>query len=277
VLLYGQSGGALLVHQYLERHGRHVARAATPAALHPFLAGELRLESDRFWEEIAATDSTLHDVARRALERYAGDRARVVMTLQRQNFFVAPDRLGAERARLLGALAAGDDSVYAQARSDYQVDAVRRFFDSPQGIPIRVRLYEFVMPSGALGRIDGDALRPDLENQRNFAAPLIALHDAGRIPAPAWNRPALRALDTEVLVLAGARDHTVEYRSSIALAESYAHGTLFLADDDHQFHRMNADGAKDHALVRAFLGGGPRSAAYRAAAKAAEPYRWRNP
>jgi pimeloyl-ACP methyl ester carboxylesterase len=274
ILLYGQSGGAFLTHQYVARHGRHVSRVVTPAALHPFLVKELGLNSDRFWEEIGRSDSTLHAEMRRALARHANDRERVVMTLQRQNFFVPPDRLAAERARLIRALAAGDDSAYAKARTEYQVDAVQQFFDSDAGIPIRVRLYEFVVPSGALEHIEGDALRPDLENQRNFAAPLLALHERGEVPAPTWNRAALRALDTEVLVLAGAVDHTVDYRSSIALAYSYPRGTLFLADDDHQLHRMSEAKVLD-PLIRAFLAGGAASEDTRRALAAAEPFRWR--
>jgi pimeloyl-ACP methyl ester carboxylesterase len=276
VLLYGQSGGAFLVHQYLARHGEHVARAVTPAALNPFLIGELGLDTDRFWAELGASDPALHDEVRKALARHANDRERVVMTLQRQNFFVAPERLAAERARLVRALAAGDDTAYARARREYQVDAVREFFDSDEGIPIRVRLYEFVVPSGSLRWIGGNALHPDLENQRNFAAPLLALDEKRRITAPTWNRRALHALDTEVLVLAGARDHTVDSRSSIALAYSYPKGTLFLADDDHQFHRM-AEAEVLDPLVRAFLLLGPTAAGTRRAFAAADSFRSRGP
>jgi pimeloyl-ACP methyl ester carboxylesterase len=276
ILLYGQSGGAFLVHQYLAKYGRSVARAATPAPLNPFLVGRLGLNSDRFWEEVGASDPELHALLRQALQRDPADRGRLAMTLQRQNFFVSPGQLAEARARLIRALAAGDAEAYQKAREAYQVEEVRSFLGSPQGIPMRVRLFEFVLPSGALGRLAGDRFYPDLENQRNFAAPLLELYEKGRIPAPSWDAAALHRLDTEVLILAGVRDHTVDYRSAIALAFLYPRGQLFLADDDHQFHQMNSDGTQ-HALVRAFLASGAQSSAFQAALRAAERRRWREP
>src|SRR5262249_3276545 len=41
VSLYGVSGGAMLVHEYLARHGEHVRRAFTAAAVDPFHEGRL--------------------------------------------------------------------------------------------------------------------------------------------------------------------------------------------------------------------------------------------
>ena len=91
--LFGASGGAFLVAQYLSKHGAHVERAVTAAPVHPPLIGELGLNTDRFWEEIGAFDPGLHDLVRQALEKHAADRDSVVMTLQRQNFFVPPEHL----------------------------------------------------------------------------------------------------------------------------------------------------------------------------------------
>jgi pimeloyl-ACP methyl ester carboxylesterase len=276
VLLYGQSGGAFLVHQYLAVHGRHVARAATPAPLNPFLVGELGLNSDRFWDEVGASDPELQVLLRRLLESDPADRGRLAMTLQRQNFFVPPEDLAAARAGLIRALASGDDAAYRKAREDYQVEQVRGFLESAEGIPIRVRLYEFFLPSGAPARLEGGGFHPDLENQRNFAAPLLELRRQGRIPAPGWDRAALHRLDAEVLILAGVRDHTVDYRASVALAFLYPNGLLFLADDDHQSHRMQRDGTHGE-LVRSFLASGSGSPEFRSALAAAERHRWREP
>jgi pimeloyl-ACP methyl ester carboxylesterase len=105
VSLYGQSGGAFLVHQYLAEHGKNVERAITPAALNPFLVGELGLVPDRFWQEIGPG---LHAPLAAALSRFPNDRARLVMTLQRQSFFVPADELAAAREELIRALARCD-------------------------------------------------------------------------------------------------------------------------------------------------------------------------
>lgn len=271
VSLYGQSGGAFLVHQYLAVHGKNVERAITPSALNPILAGELGLKPDRFWQEIGAEDCQLLAAA---LARFPADRARLVMTLQRQNFFVPADELAAARSGLIRALARGDEKAFEKARSDYQVDQVAEFFDSPAGIPIRVRLFEFVAPAGWLDRLDPGVVYPDLENQRNFAAPLLELWREGKIAGPTWNQRALHSLETEVMVLAGVRDHTVDYRSSIALSSLYPHGQLLLFDDDHQFHALAKDGTL-HPLIRAFLAGGAASPGFTGALAATLPRSWR--
>jgi pimeloyl-ACP methyl ester carboxylesterase len=276
VFLYGVSGGALLVHEYLARHGEHAGRAFTAAAVDPFHEGELGLNSDRFWLEIGAHDRTLQATLRDVLRQHADDRPRILMTLQRQNFFIPPEKLQQARADLIRALAAGDDRRYEEARRAYQVDAVHAFFESPEGIPVRVREFEFLYPSGALPRLRGEAVYPNHENTYNFAKPLVALCDAGKIPAPSLDLARLHRLDTEVLIVAGRWDHTVDYRTSIALAACYPRSGLFIADDDHRFGRLEKSGAMTK-LIRAFLGSGLSSAEWRGVLKAAAPHRWREP
>ncbi|TAH34640.1 MAG: hypothetical protein EYC70_17060 [Planctomycetota bacterium] len=274
VLLYGVSGGALLVHEYLARHGQRVQRAFTAAAVNPFLMGRLGLCSDRFWEELGAHDPALQQELRRALERHRGERDILAMTLQRQNFFVPAERLPQARAELIRALSAGDEERYAAARTEYQVDVVRTFFDAPAGIPVRVREFEFFYPAGVQEKIGGAAFFPDLENQYNFARPLIELCDAGRIPAPAFDTDPAHALRTEVLVLAGRWDHAVDYRSSIALAALYPRGRLLLADDDHMFQKLKGD-ASYRRLMVAFLASGFDSAPFQEAMTGVRPHLWR--
>ena len=65
ILLYGRSGGAFLVHQYLAKYGAHVQRSFTQAALNPFIVHELHLNSDHFWEEIGAQDRNLQTLLKR--------------------------------------------------------------------------------------------------------------------------------------------------------------------------------------------------------------------
>jgi pimeloyl-ACP methyl ester carboxylesterase len=274
ILLFGASGGAFLVTQYLSKHGARVERAVTAAPVHPPLIGELGLNTDRFWQEIGAHDPALHDLVRQALEKHAADRDAVVMTLQRQNFFVPPERLDEERAALIHALAESDDERYAKAREEYQVDVVRAFFDSPEGIPIRVRMFELFQPSGALPKLGGDELYPDIENQYNFARPLVELCRSGAIPEPRFDSASLHRLDTEVFLIAGRYDHTVDYRAAIALASMIPRHQLFLAADDHLLGKLKGEGHYA-ALTHAFLLHGLASPELNAALAAAEPARWR--
>jgi pimeloyl-ACP methyl ester carboxylesterase len=154
------------------------------------------------------------------------------------------------------------------------VDEVGAFFDSPQGIPVRVREFELFHPSGGRALLSGEALRPDLENQYNFAYPLLALCDSGAISAPALDRRAFHRLRTEVLLLAGRYDHTVDYRSVFALWAGFPNARLFMADDNHVFAHLEASG-DDRRLMRAFLTGGADSAPFRQALERAEPRRWK--
>ncbi len=274
ISLFGASGGAFLACQYLTKHGAHVERAVTAAPVHPPLVAELGLNTDRFWQEIGAYDASLHGLVLDALEKHASERDSVVMTLQRQNFFVPPERLDEERAGLIHALAEGDDERFARARDEYQVDIVRQFFDSPAGIPVRVRMFELFHPSGAAGRLGSGILYPDLENQFNFARPLADLCGAGTIPAPSFDQASLHRLDTAVLLIAGRFDHTVDYRAAIALAACYPRHHLFLASDDHLLGKLKREGHYA-ALTHAALRYGLDSAEFRAALASAEPARWR--
>jgi len=273
VLLFGQSGGGLLVRQYLAVHGDHVSRAVTVVPVEPFLVGELGLMTDRFWEEIGAGGHELQDAMETAITRFGSDRPTLAMTLQRQNFFVPPERINEERARLIHALAAGDTDAYARARDEYQVPEAKGLLELPEGIPSRVRMYEFFQPSGGLARLAGGGFHPDLENQRNFAAPLLDLLARGRIDAPALDRSGFHRLATEVLVIGGRWDHTVDYRTVYVQAAGYAHGALFLADDDHMLGRLK-EGGDLARLSAAFLRDGPESEGWRDAVAQAAPLRF---
>jgi pimeloyl-ACP methyl ester carboxylesterase len=273
VLLFGQSGGALLVREYLARHGDRVSRAVTVVPPDPFLVGEFRLATDRFWEEIGAASPDGQERMRQVMTRYASDRITLALTLQRQNFFVPPDQIQAERRRLITALAAGDTDAYATARTTYQVEEVKNLLDLPDGVPARVREYELFQPSGGQERLRDVAFHPDLEVQSAFAAPLLDLLREGRIPPPALDRRKFAHLEADVLVIAGRWDHTVDYRIAMAEATGYLNGRLFLADGDHMLARLK-EGGTLRGLVGGFLRGGPGGSEFRAAEAAAEPKRF---
>lgn len=236
VLLYGASGGGQLVHQYLTRYGRAAERALTRASVFPWLDAEFGLSSDRFWGEIQADDrATLSALIARHPERRA-DYARL---FQRQNFFVPPGEIDAARRRLTADLAAGNDAAIARLRADYQLDAIDALMGGPVGAAIRVRLFEFFAPQAARFRTDDPVFRPDLEVSAATAGPLLPLWRAGRIPTPSVDIMALHQVEADVLMVAGRRDHTSDYRSQIALACCYPRHKLLLLDDNHNFDRLD--------------------------------------
>ncbi|HEV3470644.1 MAG TPA: alpha/beta hydrolase [Pyrinomonadaceae bacterium] len=273
VMLYGRSGGAYLIHQYLSRHGTRVARAFTQSPVNPLLNRELGIAIDRFWEELGAQDRGLQGLLRKALARDPGERLRMLVTLQRQHFFIPAERIAPARAELIRALAEGDAALYERARKEYQADEVLKLYESAESIPQVVRVLELIHPSGAFRRLGGEAVYPLLESQHHFQKPLLALLEAGTIPAPSFDLSAAHRLDTEVFILAGRRDEAVDYRTSIALAYSYPRHQLFIADDNHVFSKLNEAGLVNR-LLQGFLGSGPGSTEYQQALAAAAPYRW---
>lgn len=254
--LYGRSGGAFLAHQYVARHGRHVDRLFTQAAVNPFIEARFGLTSDHFWDQLGPDDrARLSELL--VAGRYPRDR--IAQLFQRQNFFVARDGLAAARSALIADLGAGAAERIAARESEYQIDALADLGRSPRGPAIHVRLFEFYAPVAAAHRQESGVLRPDLEVSARFAEPLMRLLRSGRITMPAMDFEALHTCPAEVFMVAGRWDHTCDYRSQIALASCYPRGQLALLDDDHVFHRLRERGLAA-PLVRAFFGDGADAA-----------------
>lgn len=274
ILLYGRSGGAYLVHQYLTRYGGNVTRVYTQSPVNPALNRELRIDIDRFWEELGKQDAELQPLLKSALAKHPEQRIPVLIALQRQHFFLSADALPAARAELIRAIERGDMQFLEQARKDYQVDDILRLHESGESIPQIVRVLELIYPSGAYDRLSNrGSIYPLLETQFHFQAPLINLLRQGVVRIPEFDFSALHKLTTEVFILAAQRDEAVDYRTSIALAHNYPRHELFIADDNHVFTTLNESGMTKQ-LLRSFLKYGLTSQQFREAIKKAEPNRW---
>lgn len=269
IALYGRSGGALLAHQYMARYGRYVDSVFTQAAVNPFLESRFGLSSDRFWSEL---DTGARTRLARLLANRRHDRGRVAKLFQRQNFFVDRADLAGERLALIRELEDDDDAAILQREADYQIAALAALDATPRGPAMHVRLFEFYAPVAARYDLAGNSLHPDIEVLADYARPLVALWQAGRIDPPAMNFARLHSLRSDVTLLAGRWDHTCDYRAQIALASSYPAGRLLLLDDDHVFHRLGETGALPGLVQGAVKGIG--SAEFAAALAAIEPLRW---
>jgi pimeloyl-ACP methyl ester carboxylesterase len=275
IMLFGRSGGAYLVHEYIAAHGDKVSRAFTSAPAATPFAVFAQATPDHFWEEIGEADPTAQQRIKALIARDDVDRDKLAMTFQRQNFFVTADARDAARLDLLKAFEENDRDAIETAYRDYQVDAVRELNASEAGVPVRVRLFEFAAPFADTWQVRAERLDPDIEVLLEAAAPLMMLYRQGDIAFDPMNIAALHArTDTEVFVLAGRRDHVVDYRASIALAASYPNATLFIADDTHVFPKLVEAGAFN-ALLQSFLLHGAGSPALQDAMTDAEPLRWR--
>jgi pimeloyl-ACP methyl ester carboxylesterase len=273
VMLYGRSGGAYLVHQYLAAHSDHVSRAFTQSPVNPVIVRELGIRLDRFWEALGHDSPQLQPVLLDVLKMRPQERTRILLTLQRQHFFVPAEQLKAARARLIHALALQDEVTYATLRKKYEVDAVLELLKSKESIPQNVRVLELIGPSGAFDETAQAGVSPLIEPQREFAGELIKLQREGRIATPGFDLAPLRLANTEVFILAARDDEAVDYRTSIALAYCYPHHLLFIARDNHNFAHV-AEAAADTKLAQAFYESGLESPAMKKALAEAAGLRW---
>ena len=235
VALYGRSGGALLVHQYLCKHPEHVVAAYTQASVNRFLDAEFGLSSDTFWNEIGQSDTTLQPLLLEAVARHPADRSKIMLLLQRQNFFVPAAQITVERAKLIHALHDWDETSIAKLSKDYQVDPTLDFLKAGNPM-INIRIFELFAPVLASARVGAEQrIDPDMEVGKLFAEPLLQLLAQKKISAPAIDFRAAHSVTADVYIVAGRYDHTADYRSQIALASEYPKHHLLLLNDDHDF------------------------------------------
>lgn len=274
VSLYGQSGGGLLVHQYLSHYGRFVHRAFTGASVDYSFDSESGINHDRFWQETCERDSTFPRRFSLLMERNLFPRELVAMLFQRQNFFVETDSLFSGRNKLLDHLIMNDTAAINDYKSKYQIRDILSFIDSPDGVPVKVRLFEFILPLLKDLKIEANKLQPDLENLYFSCLPLISAYDENLIEPVIIDHRPLHLAETEVFVLSGRWDHTADYRSQIALASTYRNHYLFMADDNHTFTTLKSNGLYNKMLIT-FLKYGKEDIRFRDFMKSCEPFRWK--
>jgi pimeloyl-ACP methyl ester carboxylesterase len=274
ILLYGQSGGGFLVHQYLSIYGRYIDRAFTAAAVNYQLDHESGINHDKFWEEATRQDSAFAGKFLSLSKIDYFSRELVAMLFQRQNFFVKTDSLQFEKENLLNALLRKDTSTVNKYIKKYQIDAIQSFYTSPDGIPIKVRLFEFIFPLLNSFKVKSDTLMPDLENLYYSTLPLIEAYHKNQIKPQSINFSGLHTLNTEVFILSGRWDHTADSRSQIALASVYPLHYLFLANDNHTFISLKKEGMYSQ-LLTAFLKSGINSNLTSGVLAKCEGFRWK--
>jgi hypothetical protein len=208
------------------------------------------------------------------MERNLFPRELVAMLFQRQNFFVETDSLFSWRNKLLDHLLMNDTAAINDYINKYQISDILAFIDSPDGIPVKVRLIEFILPLLKDLKIEANKLQPDLENLYYSCLPLInAYNDNLTEPVIIDHRP-LHLAETEVFVLCGRWDHTADYRSQIALASTYRNHYLFMADDNHTFTSLKSNGLYNKMLIT-FLKYSKEDIRFGDFMKSCEPYRWK--
>jgi pimeloyl-ACP methyl ester carboxylesterase len=254
IYLYGQSGGAFLITEYLSVFpDSKVKKVFIGAVVNPSVEAQLGLNHDNFQREFLAENKLAQTQLYQILEESYFSRELVAHLFQRQNFFVEKSMLNLARTELMEKLYLKDTASVNKYIKDYQIDALRNFLVSDYGIPIRVRLAEFIYPINERLNSGERKFYPDLENSYHTAFPVLNKKNGTfrEIQIP-FNPEKLRKFNGEVFILSARYDHVADYRSSIYLSGVLKNCELFVVDDDHTFKRLKSNG--DYAgIIQGFL------------------------
>ncbi|WP_372949860.1 hypothetical protein [Mariniphaga sp.] len=243
VYLYGQSGGAFLITEYLSVFpDSQVKKVFIGATVNPSVEAQLGLNHDNFQREFLAENQFAQMQLEQIIEENYFSRELVAQLFQRQNFFVEKSGLNAARTELMEKLYRKDTASINSYIKDYQINALNGFLASDFGIPIRVRLAEFIYPIMERLNSSESKFYPDLENSYHIALPVLNKKDETmrEIQIP-FNQDKLREFNGEVFILSARYDHVADYRSSVYLSGVLKNCKLFLVDDDHTFKRLKSN------------------------------------
>lgn len=266
--LYGRSGGAHLIHQMLTLRPATNARALVQAAVNHELDVRWGVRADHFWEQFSGSEPATARQLADWLVQHSAQRRDLVLILQRQNFFETLDELPAARLRAVRAFLGADDRAIADMRKRYQVDALDQSRATFEGVGSTVRVYEFAAPY-SYPRMSSEPLSPDVEALFYYSEPLPRLRPS--VHFADWER--LRAQSSDVLQVAGRRDHTCDYRTQIGLNGLTRRSRLLVLDDNHVFQRWAATG-REPAFLQSWFAGGWESAGFQTELAAIADLRW---
>lgn len=241
IYLYGQSGGGYLIHQFLSLYGKYVDKAFTAASVNYQLDAQSGINHDKFWHDVLKTNSDFASRFSILIKQNVVSRELIAALFQRQNFFVELDSLPSERENLLNTLLLNDTLQINGYKAKYQINAIQNLYSTAEGIPIKVRLFEFVFPLLQGFQFKADILQPDNENMYFTCLPLIKLYKKQAIVPRPMKFSELHNVQTQIIILAGRWDHTADYRSQIGLAACYPQHFLFIANDNHTFSNLKKE------------------------------------
>jgi pimeloyl-ACP methyl ester carboxylesterase len=250
--LYGRSGGARLILEYLTLYPETRARVYVQAAVNQELDVRWGVGGDRFWEEFATAESDLARDLLAWLPQHPQYRRNLILVLQRQHFFEKIESLPEARATAVRAFLRGDGAAIGEMRERYQIAAIEQMRSTLEGVGSTSRVYEFASARKD-PRATAGPLSPTHEAEFYYAEPLSNAPYRPPVPAVDWSK--LRDQRAEVLLVSGRHDHVCDYRTQIGLNGLTRGSKLLILDDDHVFKRWTAAGSQARFLQTYFLKG----------------------
>lgn len=235
VYMWGRSGGAYLVQEYLVKHTDTIDRAFIRNTPNPTIMANLgNPESRVLINNLNAIDTTLHSKLKAVLDRETVPRLNLLWLLLQIPY--GNENPAEKQAALVSELYAGNMTLYNQylqnKRNDYselskRMNAIRK--QMGPGLLVRPIECDSYLLGPKPAWID-----PVYSCLRDLSRPIIELVETKKVAPPVY--PALedyRAIKTEVFCLMSKRDHMSPYRIGIELGKYIKNYQLFIADDNH--------------------------------------------
>ncbi len=234
ISLYGRSGGAYLIHEYLSRYPTSAARAFTRAAPNPLVMHmQGNPESKFLVQSLDEIDPALNGKLRTVLERESVSNIDLLWLLLQLPY---RDPSARElQASMINELYEHNTTTYDEyrAKPGYALSNERRAEVVQQmGVGSLLRILECDGPY-LLGP-QPDYVDPIYVTMRYLSAPYISLIAEERVPPLEYpSLESFRNVETQVFNLAGKNDHMSPWSIAVELANWFPNYRYFISDDTH--------------------------------------------
>ncbi|MEO1032819.1 MAG: alpha/beta fold hydrolase [Bacteroidota bacterium] len=254
IYLYGQSGGAFLITEYLSMFPESkVKKVFIGASVNPVVENSLGIVHDNFNRDFLTKYPASNKKLKQILNEVYFKRKTIASLFQRQNFFVALSEIDSARVQLIDRLYEKDTTTINKMIIDYQIEAISNYLDSDSGFPIKVRIAEFFYPLKAILELPS-GFYPDLENSYYIAEEILVDKSGNpRVVENSFNENGIRKFRGKVLLLSARFDHVADYRSCLYLNALLPNSELLLVNDNHTFQNLKKNKAYASIIQDFFL------------------------
>ncbi|HUS76761.1 MAG TPA: hypothetical protein VMY43_12250 [Methanothrix sp.] len=232
IMLYGGSGGGVLIQQYLDKYGVHVSRAIIECSGDPDLA---YAHNTTFMKRIYLSNESLAK-SYFSLMQNGDDSASLAFMLYKIGMSGNTDLQNQIANSKRGTFSLESQSAYLRSwlSPSCNFPLVRRMLDAPRELEVKVRSYELIgddledyHPASA------QDVRLGYEWIKVILADFIKAHKEGKIPKIKiqMNRSRYQG---EVMIWSGTADQVFSEQMGQWLCQSYPHARLALFNDTHE-------------------------------------------
>lgn len=235
IYLYGRSGGAYLIQEYLAKYPQNVKRAFIESAPHPVLMKQLGNPESRYlYDLLMEIDPALHDKLKAVLDKDIIPDLNLLWILKGIPYRSHNPK--EELVKLINELYEGKKDLYEQYLQKQGFDFSKLLVPEKQmGVwemgcylrPIECDTEYMLGP-------EPNYVDPLYSCFRKAMAPYIGLIETGKVkvPAPA-SLEKFKETEAEVFCLTGKDDHVSPYQIGIEFGKYFKHYELFIAEDNH--------------------------------------------